>query len=164
MATAGNYTPASAEQSMQEKSHTLSFTEIKSHKDLVKKYPFLKDDIAEVEHDDLGETTKTTTSIATFHDKASNSDFVFLNLSGPMFCTSHGCSVTGYVNDGHGFKSALNVLTFEPINVVTNHGKVSLVLTGPAGLAQWDLKNGQFEHSRNLDTPVAPPQQPPSPN
>lgn len=144
--------PDTLQAAAQTKTSTLNFTTIKND-DLVKKYPSLKDQVASIEQEDKGETLPTTIHIATYHDKASNSDFVFLRLDGSAFCSSQGCDLQAYVDQGNGLKSALDVMAGEKVNIITGNGKVSIVVQAPFNDAKWDLENGQFKFAAKVPLP-----------
>lgn len=151
-AVSSQYVGTVTQASTQSADTVLKFSSIKNA-DLVKKYPVLKDEVAQIEHEDIGENIKTSIKIATYQDKTSHTNIVFLSLEGSAFCSSLGCNLKAYIDKGDGLKSALNVMAGEQVSLVANSGKIHLVLQGPSNPVQWDLQSGQFVFTKNLPVP-----------
>jgi len=114
--------------------------------DLRRAYPFLK---GEGDFQDVDASAPVR--IAESRDKTTGINIFFVSTQGPLYCGSHGCSLNVYVDKGTGYKTALDIVAFDPVHISRANGQISLFFgTDNNGKIppEWILKGNSFEANR----------------
>jgi hypothetical protein len=155
----------------------VSVSDEKSMDDLVKTYPFLKDDIQQTK--DIEQTIKdnikknpppagpasliakdTTTHMQAteVQDKDLGIKFLFVSKTGRLWCGTHGCNMEVYLDTGAGYQPATGFITTGMY--IAKIGTQVVLFAGPPQIpdvVEWILKDNKFVKN------TAPPPEPQSP-
>ncbi len=141
-------TPAAQPKSASSQTYTeVSFQEVKNLTGLVKSFPFLKREIDGVISNNKDSTFERTRVYVSDLNQHGRPRLFFIALEGRMECGSHGCSLTGYMDQGRGFMEVLGAIANRPVYISTDHS--SLLTCGGRGRGEWRFKNNVFEPTRS---------------
>jgi hypothetical protein len=126
---------------------------------LEKRYPFLKDILADVRsYNEEVKDRPTTALISTVRDTAQNIDMIFVSVQGPMTCGASQCQMNIFVGSDEGYKQAFAGAAPLPVMVHKDKGEVSIYFcSNEQGRAQFVLSNGTMEHKGNVISPQTGP-------
>lgn len=126
---------------------------------LEKRYPFLKELLADVRLANEEVEDRTTTAfIATLRDTAKNLDIIFVSVQGPLTCGASQCQMNIFVGGENGYKQAFAGAAPLPVMVQKEQGEISFFFcSNEEGRAHFTLKDGTLEHKGNIVSPQAGP-------
>ena len=126
---------------------------------LAKSYPFLQEDFQRVKdmqnkvtdymnkNPDHSLDVSVHIYIAENKDSQSGINLLFVEKKGQFYCGNHGCPTSIYVDEGEGYKKALDVIS-DDIYISKSDGQVSLFFSLPQGgkddAPEWILKDHKF--------------------
>lgn len=122
---------------------------------LVQEYPFLEDVAKSIDELDAQTGKATEFMIAKAQDPATNTNLLFVYMSGDGTCGSVGCSLNIYTDKGNGYEESFNAVAPRPFYVGKNEaGDTSVFFCSNTRKAEWGLNGTQFEIKTSPASPM----------
>jgi len=98
--------------------------------------------------------------IAEMNDPDVGVNLFFVNVVGPLYCGTHGCSMYVYADEGKGYKKALEITATGSVRIAKNFqgSKLSLFFDTPRNYSRWDLN--EHDHTFKVFNPPPEADQP----
>jgi hypothetical protein len=123
----------------------VSFKKVKDLYGLVKTFPFLKGSIDDLISNNKYPARGRSRVYVSDLDPNGQTRLLLVAFDGSLYCGSHGCSLSVYMDQGMGFRNVLDALAGDGSPVYISTDQLSLLTCGPRGRVEWRFKNSVFE-------------------